>query len=160
MTSKSIVIIYDSQYGNTKHLAEIIGEELQTIGAVQYENARDEALALPAEMMLLLVGGPTQMHNVSSPLRTQLDGIARHALDGVPTATFDTRVHGPRVLTGAASQGIAKRLKDKGALMIVPPESFIVSGTEGPLAEGELERARTWARAIATIVAPAPAMVT
>jgi hypothetical protein len=28
---------------------------------------------------------------------------------------------------------------------VVPPESFLVRGTEGPLAEGELARARAWA---------------
>jgi hypothetical protein len=49
-------------------------------------------------------------------------------------------------------------LEKSGANPIVPPESFIVSGREGPLADGELERARTWARQIMAAV-PQPAMV-
>jgi flavodoxin len=151
------VVIYDSQYGNTRQLAEVIAAELGAVGTVQLKNARSEALAIPADVMLLVVGGPTQVHRVSPPLRAQLDTIPRHALDGIPAATFDTRAHGPRLLTGAASRGIAKRLKDKGAHLVAEPASFLVDGTEGPLTEGELERARSWARGIIAQLTSTPA---
>ena len=148
------VVIYDSQYGNTRQLAEAIAAELEAAGAVQIENARNEALSLPADMTLLVVGGPTQVHHVSPPLRAQLDTIPRHALDGIPAATFDTRVGGPRLFTGAASRGIAKQLKQRGARLVVQPASFLVEGREGPLVEGEIERARVWARDILATLAP------
>ena len=32
---------------------------------------------------------------------------------------------------------------------MAPPEGFVVQGKEGPLREGELERAGVWARGIA-----------
>jgi hypothetical protein len=51
-----------------------------------------------------------------------------------------------KLLTGAASEGIARRLTELGARMLLPPESFIVAGGEGPLVEGELERAVRWVR--------------
>jgi hypothetical protein len=39
---------------------------------------------------------------------------------------------------------MAEVLKSKGVKLIVPPEGFIVKEKEGPLAPGELERARKW----------------
>jgi flavodoxin len=148
------LVIYDSQYGNTRRLAEAIAAELGAVGTVEIENARDKDVTLPPDLTLLVVGGPTQVHGVSPPLRGQLDTIARHRLDGVPAVAFDTRGRGPRFLTGAASVGIAKRLKQKGAKLVVEPESFLVEGTEGPLVEGEIERASAWARDFAARVAP------
>ena len=140
------LVIYDSQYGNTRLLAEAIASELEAVGPVDVENARNETITFPPDLTLLVVGGPTQVHNVSPPLRGQLDTIAKHRLDRIQAAAFDTRAHGPRFLTGAASVGIAKRLKRKGAKLVVEAESFLVDGREGPLVEGELERARSWAR--------------
>ena len=46
----------------------------------------------------------------------------------------------------------AKRLVKKGARLLVPPESFLVTGMEGPLAEGELARAHTWATTVRAAV--------
>lgn len=44
-----------------------------------------------------------------------------------------------------AAGPIAKRFVKKGGDLAVPPEGFFVAGTEGPLKEGELERAADWA---------------
>jgi hypothetical protein len=43
---------------------------------------------------------------------------------------------------------MAAKLREKGVSLLAEPESFIVKGTEGPLRDGELERASTWARQI------------
>jgi hypothetical protein len=48
------------------------------------------------------VGGPTQTHRVSAPLEAQLVGSRSHSLEGFAAATFDTRSHGPRFLSGLA----------------------------------------------------------
>jgi hypothetical protein len=54
-------------------------------------------------------------------------------------------------LFGYAAIPIANRLRKKGGELALPPEGFIVEGTEGPLRRGELERAADWAR---QLVAP------
>jgi flavodoxin len=51
-------------------------------------------------------------------------------------------------LFGYAAKPIADRLEKKGGERIMPPEGFFVEGTEGPLKEGELERAADWAKQI------------
>jgi hypothetical protein len=51
-------------------------------------------------------------------------------------------------LFGYAAKPIADRLKKKGGELTIPPEGFLVKGTEGPLKEGELERAADWAKSL------------
>lgn len=143
-----VVVVYDSEYGNTRQVAEVIAAELTTAGDVQVENVHEADLDLPPDTGLLVVGGPTQVHGISRRLREQLSGLPKQALTGVVAEAFDTRAQGPRLLTGAASAGIGRMLKSKGAALGGEPQSFVVLGKEGPLADGELERARLWARAV------------
>jgi len=63
------------------------------------------------------------------------------------TATFDTRFEKPAFLTGSAAKGIAKRLARHG-FELVATESFFVQGTDGPLKDGELDRAAEWAEGL------------
>jgi hypothetical protein len=75
----------------------------------------------------------------------------------------DARIKGPGLLWGSAAKGADKALRSHGFRMIVPPESFLVSGPTGPvhdaLLDGEVERARRWGEQLATTLAamgPAP----
>jgi hypothetical protein len=64
-------------------------------------------------------------------------------------AAFDTRIQAKWVkLFGYAAGRIAGRLKEKGGLLVSSPEAFFVKGKEGPLKEGELERAADWAKEV------------
>ena len=69
------VVIYDSQFGNTQALAEAIAAELKAAGAVEVENARTGPVELPSDVVLVVVGGPTQAHGVTGPLRAKLDSL-------------------------------------------------------------------------------------
>ena len=80
---------------------------------------------------------------------TRVNGLPSEVLRGVATATFDTRLRWPVFLSGSAARGIARALERKGSRLVAPPESFFVNGREGPLAEGELERAGSWAETLA-----------
>lgn len=67
---------------------------------------------------------------------------------GSLAATFDTRLDKP--LAGGAAPRIARRLGQVGYDLVVDPEGFIVEDMEGPLRDGELERARAWAGTVLT----------
>jgi flavodoxin len=139
-----IIVVYDSKFGNTARLARAIATRL----AARTLSASD---ATPIDLEtadMLFVGGPTQAHGISPTLRRLLEEVPKGALQGVRAAAFDTRLDRPRALTGAAAKGLTKRLRQKGASVLAPGESFLVSGSEGPLAEGELERATGWAVAV------------
>ncbi len=148
------LVIYDSKFGNTETVANAIGAAL---GA----NRRSVADATPADIAgidLLVVGSPTQGGRPTTALQTYLRDLPRGALTGIDVAAFDTRIdsgsHGPflRVLTsviGYAAAKIGAGLKARGGKLIAEPEGFIVSGTEGPLKNGEEQRATAWATNLA-----------
>ena len=53
-------------------------------------------------------------------------------------------------MPGSAARAIARRLRRLGAVLVADPESFRVVGSPGPLAAGELDRARQWGEQLAT----------
>lgn len=146
------LVVFDSQYGNTAQVARAIAAELEQAAVVRVASVRDSVEIDPTGVDLLLIGGPTQGHGISPPLRLWLDGVPPDAFEGIPAATFDTRLRWPMFLSGSAARSLAKILKRHGARLVAEPASFIVQATEGPLAEGEIERATTWARAIVQFV--------
>ncbi len=142
------MVIYDSMFGNTEQIARAIGNALATAGEVEVVRI-DAVETIPAGLDLLVAGGPTQGHGVDRAEKAFLDHLPADSVRDLPVAAFDTRLRWPEMLSGSAAKGIAKRLEQKGARLVVEPESFFVEGKDGPLGEGELERAAAWARQVA-----------
>ena len=166
-------VVYESVYGNTRAVAQAVADGLDGAEVVPVHEAPDRV----REVGLLIVGGPTHMHGLTTTRSRQMavealredggrpaePGAASEPglrawlrdlpqTDGVPAAAFDTRVDKSPWLTGVASRGIAKRLRARG-YDVRGTSSFLVADSEGPLEEGELERARAWGREIAAAVA-------
>lgn len=142
------LIIYDSTFGNTAQIAQAMADRLGEQGTVRIASADEAGLSEIKEIDLLIAGGPTQRHGVSPAMRTLLASFPRRSLRGVSAAAFDTRYHMAAWKSGSAAHRIASRLKRAGATLIAPSESFFVALREGPLEEGELERAARWAEGI------------
>jgi flavorubredoxin len=135
------LVVYDTRFGNTRQIAQIVGDALEERFDVQIVPAA-EAAPLPTDIDLLVIGGPTHAHGASADMKALLNRVRRRA-------AFDTRFRMPRWLSGSAAGVIAKRLKQAGCAMTLPPESFFVARTQGGrLLPGEDERARAWARAV------------
>ncbi len=47
-----------------------------------------------------------------------------------------------------AAPRLSKKLRKLGGQQVARPETFFVAGREGPLFDGELERAEAWAAAL------------
>ena len=71
----------------------------------------------------------------------------------VKAAAFDTRVHGPAALTGRASKGVARLLREHGFELAAEPESFLVT-KQDRLKPQETARAREWGTKLAAGIAP------
>lgn len=149
------LIVYDSAYGNTERIAQAIGSAIG--GEVRLARAGEVDPSELASLDLLVVGSPTQGFRPTKPLQALIDSLPTDALQNIRVAAFDTRMpeaevgRGLRLIMkvgGYAAPRIAKALEKKGAKLVRPPEGFIVKGREGPLAEGELERAADWAKGI------------
>jgi flavodoxin len=154
------LLVYDSFFGNTERIAQSIGNALgppEDVGILRVGNVRPEQLA---GLKLLIVGSPTRAFRPSPAITNFLKSIPKNGLKGVKVAAFDTRMTEEEInsavfilrilvnIFGYAARPISDRLVKKGGQLIVPPEGFFVHGTEGPLKEGELERASNWAMQI------------
>lgn len=146
------LVVYDSAFGNTEKIAKEIGAVIDSpvIRAVDVKAQDLQALDV------LIVGSPTQAFQPLPSVKTFLKTLEPQALQGVKIGSFDTRADLASLnnrflaflvkLFGYAAQPIAKQLVKKGGLKTLEPMGFFVSDKEGPLKEGELERAITWVK--------------
>ncbi|MFC1687556.1 flavodoxin family protein [Patescibacteria group bacterium] len=148
------LVIYDSMFGNTKKIAQAIGESFGN-GAQVFHISKTKSDDLTSADMLI-IGSPTHGGQPSQKMKEFLNTIAPNSLNGIKTAAFDTGIsvdgqkHFMRFIIrffGYAAKRLAKILKSKGA-NIVSAETFFVLGKEGPLKDGELDRATEWAKDI------------
>jgi flavodoxin len=151
------VVVYESLWGNTEAIAKAIAEGLGPgVRALSTAEAVGEAIA-GAE--LIVAGAPVLGFKL--PTQKMLDSIRADKkappadlsqpllsswLEGLPVgrgrgAAFDTQIRGP---FGKAAPDISRRLEEKGYRALGKPTGFVVTGTYGPLKDGELERARAW----------------
>jgi flavodoxin len=139
------LIVYDSAYGNTEKIARAIGGAIT--GEVKVLRPGKVNPSELASVDLLIVGSPTQGGRPTPAILDFLNKIPERAVKGVNVAAFDTRFSTKlAAIFGYAAGKIAGSLKKRGGTLILPPEAFFVKGKEGPLKEGELERAAGWAK--------------
>jgi flavorubredoxin len=153
------VIVLESCFGNTSSVADAITAGLRSTGVeVETVPAADAPPRLSAD--LVLVGAPT--HNLGLPTPnsrrqavqkgaaiTSATGV-REWIGGVQTVqgrvvTFSTTTGG--AFAGSAGKAIVKALKQR-KVRAERGVDFLVTGTPGPLAGGELDRAREWGRTL------------
>jgi flavodoxin len=160
-----IVVIADSQFGNTNQIAQAIGRGASTVGevAVLLATEADVPALLAERIDLLFLGGPTVNRRMSPALEGCVDAAAAAGRDLV-VATFDTRFRGSELLMGSAARKAARQLERAGARLVAPKESFFVVRAQAPqgvrtppgmarLADGEEARAEAWGRRVAALVA-------
>lgn len=153
------VVVFETLWGNTEQIAREIAVGVGPASA-EVMDAASAPSVLGPDVDLLVVGGPTHAFSMSSertresakeqgaegiPARGVREWIAglQPPRQPIPVATFDTRVVSPR-LPGSAAKKALKRLVARGFQAVAKPESFGVHGYSGPLADGELDRARRW----------------
>lgn len=149
MTEK--LVIYDSVFGNTEKIAQAIGETLGDVPVKKVDQVNDQDLS---DLSILIVGSPTRAFQPTPAIKNFLKGLAPDKLKNVKSGAFDTRIPKDQTdsgflkfminIFGYADKKIEKRLAKAGAVIGLESTGFGVTGTEGPLAEGELERAKTW----------------
>ena len=152
------LIVYDSVFGNTEKIALAMREALASSAEVNAFRVGDVKSEQLQELDILIVGSPTRAFSPTPDITKWLKGLPAKSLSGMKVAAFDTRVDvkqtGSKVLSGMvkilgyAAEPIGKRLVKKGGQLGIDSEGFIVLGTEGPLKDGEKERAVEWIKAL------------
>ena len=152
------LVVYDSVFGNTEQIAQAIGKGLGSQKDVQICRVTDMKPEQFTGLNLLVVGSPTRAFRPTPAINNFLKRIPKKGLEGINVAAFDTGLSISDIessflrtcvkIFGYAAKPISDRLKKKGGRPTVPPEGFFVEGTEGPLKQGERERATNWAKQI------------
>ena len=151
------LVVYDSRYGNTAEIAKNIASAIP--GGADVRLLADVDAATLPKVDLLVVGSPTHGGRPTPAMQAWLTRVPAAALANVRCAAFDTRL--PTLdqnlalrwlmrVIGFAAPRIAKTLVLRRGVLATAPAGFLVDGSEGPLREGERERAATWARALAS----------
>lgn len=168
------LVVYESMFGNTHAVAQHIADGIEASGETMVLSVHDTTAEQLASADLLVVGGPTHVHGMSSKtsrssavdmaakdddlvldpdaygegLRDWFDDLADDVGTGRFAAAFDTRVHASTLLTGHASKGITKRLRSHGFDLVAEGESFFVDKSNH-LEPGEIDRATAWGQRLA-----------
>lgn len=146
-------IIYDSLYGNTKKIAEAIGQNIS--GEVKIVPVKDVKQSALAQVNLLIVGSPTHAGRPTENIKKFLQNIPNDLIKDKYIAAFDTRASSSGQgwfvkmminFLGFAAIHIQKKLLQKGGVAIIEPTGFMVKGKEGPLEDKELAKAKEWGR--------------
>ncbi|MDF2678284.1 MAG: flavodoxin [Bacillota bacterium] len=152
-----ILVVYDSIHGNTKAIAESIGNSYdfddELVKVINVKNADINNLK---NIDLLIVGSPTIYFKPTAAIENFLDSIPVDGLKGIKVMAFDTRYSKVEMMEMVlkkliksfeyAAEPISEKLVKKGGKLITAPEGFIAKANKGPLHEGEIERAVAWAQ--------------
>lgn len=145
----NVLVVYYSKFGNTQRVADAIADELKSAGSVRTLSADRLTAAQMQEVDLVVMGTPTHRMNLPEIVRPVFEELPRGILRGVPAAVFDTSYKMSAFLARfTAAKKLSSKLRRLGGKPIVPPETFHVMESEGPLYDGEIERARLWAGSI------------
>ncbi|UCH59767.1 MAG: flavodoxin family protein [Anaerolineales bacterium] len=140
------LVVYFSKFGNTQIVAKAIAGVLAKGGEARLVNSDELSLRDLEETDFLVMGSPTHKMNLPLNVRPVFERLPKRILRGKPVAAFDTSYRMSWWLNQyTAGKRLVKKLRKLGGKSIVPAEIFLVTGREGPLYDGEIERAKQWA---------------
>lgn len=152
----AVALVYDSIFGNTAEITRAIARGIEAGGETVTLLAAGEARDFDASAYrAIVVGSPTRGFSATPSIEEFVAGLP----EGIaPAAAFDTRLDPETIhpaplrwvvnAGGYAADRIAAALTRKGYAVKAPNGDFMVTGTEGPLKAGELERAEAWGKAL------------
>ncbi len=170
------LIVYESMFGNGKAVASAVADGVRTIMPADEVEVGLAPTAVPDDVSLLVVGGPTHAFGLSRPdTRSQAAGRAsgqivsrgRGLREWLPTlrvhpgrlaaVAYGTHVRRPWLIARlrTVERAIERRFRRLGVRDVLPHESFFVEGMTGPLVPAELERARRWGERLGRMATPA-----
>lgn len=152
-------VIVESCFGNTARIAEAVTEGLRAAG-VETELIAAGQAPRRIDADLVLIAAPT--HNMGLPKPQTRQQAVEKGAAGASSAgvrewiegleSIDERVVAISTTTGGSFAGSAGKAAVKALrrrkIKAERGEDFIVNGTAGPLADGEVERARDWANTL------------
>lgn len=153
----NVLLLYDTLFGNTRKIAAAIHSSFLASNKVSFLRV-DEILDKDVKPIdLLIIGSPNINGKVLPSIIDFVNSIPDEDAKRIQFACFDVRIE-PTIelketgkvsnIEGYAAYRLDKLLSKKGAKWIIAPVGFLKLEKEGPLKEGETERAKNWAKKI------------
>ncbi|MFW9967548.1 MAG: flavodoxin family protein [Candidatus Thorarchaeota archaeon] len=137
---KRALVLYDSLYGNTRFVAICLAKGIEETGVeTDCMNIDEIDIELIPSYEFLAIGSPTHMIRPSKRMKEFLQKLKSLDLRGLRGFAFDTRNHSRMnkkrwlIFENSAARIIEGTMKRKGVKILMPRESAIVQGREGPL---------------------------
>jgi menaquinone-dependent protoporphyrinogen IX oxidase len=150
------IVVFDTSHGNTKAIAEAISETLKESGIkVDVFHVKNVKKLSAKDYNFLVLGSPTRFGTMSFAVKGFLGKIKSEEWMNKPFAAFDTEnpenIERARIENKewSAAEKIAAKLKEKQMNKLLPVLKAVVLGQKEPLKEGEIERAKEYARSLA-----------
>ena len=177
-----VVVVYESEFGATRGIADAIGRGLRAAEGPDIEVEVIDSREVTAgdgwidDVDLLVVGAPTHARSLPTPASRQqaqtwpdkpgsrlrlepaaaADGmrewLTETDLNGLRVATFTTRMDMARILTGSAGPALGRLIGRAGGAIMAGPQEFLVA-KDGSLVDHELDHAYDWGRVLGAAVA-------
>jgi menaquinone-dependent protoporphyrinogen IX oxidase len=151
------IIIYDTSYGNTQKIAEVLAETLKESGIeTDVFHIKKVKKLSGKEYNFLALGSPTKYGTMSFAMKFFLGKIKSEEWTNKPFIAFDTEnpenVEKSRAenKNWSAAEKIAEKLKEKNMNQLLPVLKGLVQGWKGPLVDGEIENTKNYANEMAT----------
>ncbi|MHC1681158.1 MAG: flavodoxin family protein [Methanomassiliicoccales archaeon] len=143
-----VLVIYDTKYGNTERIAQLIAEGLGASGHEvscrrQSVSGEEDFVGVP----LWVIGAPTHWGRAPFRFNTLLRNAVKDAGIDHDFVAFDTRYE--NMHSGAADK-THRMLVKEGLRPLLAPQYFFVEGSE--LRQGEEDKARELGRTIASLL--------
>jgi len=141
-----LLILYDSQTGNTERMAEAVAEGARSVQGVEVElkyYARPEELA---EAAAIIFGVPTYYHDITLPIKQVMEEAARAdvKLEGKIGAAF-----GSYGWSGEAPKQTLEILKNRFGMQLVEPAIHVLYEPN----QAQLEECRKLGKTVAEKIA-------
>ncbi len=147
-----ILIVYDSVFNNTEKIAFGIKEILSHKHDVEVKKASTIKSTDLSNLDYLFIGSPTRVFKPTKMIKMFIKQLNATLLPNINIAVFDTRIvidqTDPKVLRklenkfGYANDSMIRLINNSS---MTKQCCFYVDDIEGPLTEGELNRAKFWA---------------
>ncbi|MBY8990145.1 MAG: flavodoxin domain-containing protein [Candidatus Lokiarchaeota archaeon] len=138
-----VLIVYDTKHGNTKKVAEEIGEGLKSVESneVTIENVKEIDLNKDEVYDLILIGSPNHVGSHTKSVKKFIKGLPNSLLKGKSFAVFDT------YMSKDYEKAVKKMEKQINELMPTLNKassglSIKVGGMKGPIVEEDLPKCK------------------
>ena len=150
-----VLVIYDTKYGNTKIVAEQIAEGLKEVEGIEtaigYVKGVDPQRIVGYDA--LIIGAPNHMGKPSRAITKFVESLTKVEVNAKWAAAFDTYFQRGRYFEKSMKK-LERHINEKlpNLKLITPGLSIKVKGVNGPIAFGELPKAKEFGKRIANSI--------